>query len=187
MDSLTPKNRSYFSQSPDIFARRMKIGNQALFFGTDIHPTGVLGSPTNQELHSYWQGLSETAGGIPRRKDFKPTMVRRVLPYISLIEALDGGDFRIRLTGTETDRVLGFSAKGSLISELPPELAEKWGPIYRRVLDGRQPFTYRNPAHGADINSLELEAICLPFRHDSLDDPAKASMIMTAFDICTLA
>ncbi|MDA5194846.1 PAS domain-containing protein [Govanella unica] len=188
MQIAADKTRAYYSQSPSNFVRHLNIGEYPMFFSVDVRPTSSLGSAINQEFFTYWSELAAAAGGTPDRKSFDPSVARRSLPYISLIEKT-GDDYRIRLTGTETDRVLGFVGRGRLLSDLPPVFAQKWRPIFHHVIEHNQPFLYHNRISRPEFKPVEKEVICVPFVQPATPeaeagDSCAPTLIMSCFDIC---
>ena len=94
-------------------------------------------SATNKillDVYAYWQSL-RSGDSIPYRRDFRPAAIRRLLPYIILVDVLnDPRDFQFRLVGTAFITVTGQELTGRLISEVfPPqfrmEVFEGWNAI----------------------------------------------------------
>ena len=81
-----------------------------------------LGQPA-RELLAAWTSLPRQ-GGVPRRADFDPMSVARILPVVSLVERVEGG-WRLRLVGTEIERRWGRALTGIDYRELlSPAAAE---------------------------------------------------------------
>lgn len=177
--------RIYYSQTPDFFSRRQIVPFDDLYGPNDTASGSVdLISPITQEFLSYWTSLYTQAGGVPFRHSFKPGCVRRTLPYILLLERYDG-EFRVRLSGTEADHVIGFVGAGHMLKELPEPIYTRWNPIFTTVHDTKKPHLFRHSALGASAN-VEIEAVTVPFLHKEAaagpEQPASV-LVMTAFDI----
>ncbi len=78
---------------------------------------GWIESETLRRVYAYWKSLSRD-GAMPRRADFDPVEVPLLLPYIYLVDVIDGGqDFKYRLVGTHITESVGFDFTGQRISE----------------------------------------------------------------------
>ena len=70
-------------------------------------------------LYEYWSG-KRGARSWPARADIMPSEITTLLPYIMLIDVLDGGqDFYFRLVGT--DVAYGIDPTGRRLREAVPE------------------------------------------------------------------
>jgi hypothetical protein len=67
--------------------------------------------PTARDLFSAWSMLPRR-DGVPGRADFNPMAVHQILPVVSLIERVQGGEWRMRLAGTEIERRWGRALTG---------------------------------------------------------------------------
>lgn len=87
-------------------------------------------------LEDYWWQLhhsrTETAinqavapAAVPYRKNFDPMQIPSVLPFISLMEYLGPKDLRLRVVGTELDRVMPIAKTGENLYEFYP--GNHWG------------------------------------------------------------
>lgn len=67
--------------------------------------------PQIQDLLGIWQALAAESGGIPRRKDMGPQILRAHLPDLGIYECLgDPGGlprYRVRVMGARFGSVLG--------------------------------------------------------------------------------
>lgn len=54
--------------------------------------------PRVARVLAYWRGLARP-GRLPSRADLDPVALVPVLPFVSILDALEGGDFRFRLVG----------------------------------------------------------------------------------------
>lgn len=94
----------------------------------------------HEELFAYWSSLRVDAPVPPRRR-LDPNDMKRLLPTVSLIEALPGaGDYRVRLAGTGLYNVYGREITGRSFSEIyNTAAAEYWREELGRVVRDRRP------------------------------------------------
>lgn len=72
-------------------------------------------------MHRYWREIRPAGRLIPRRRDFDPAAVPRLLPAIRLYDVeRDPWRFRYRLVGTELVRMLGRDPTGTWYDENVP-------------------------------------------------------------------
>jgi len=118
--------------------------------------------------HIFWQPLL-TEGDSPYRRDFKPTAMRGLLPYMFLVDVLRNPcDFRFRLTGSEFKDGSGQDLTGRLISEaFPPdfykEVQQEWG----LVVETRQPKWGRGRLWVKERDYVTWEGVVMPFQNDN--------------------
>lgn len=66
--------------------------------------------------YDYWQSKCN-GDRFPTRKDIIPSEIKRILPYVSMIDVIDHGkDFRVRLIGSEMQRYIGRNCTDEFIS-----------------------------------------------------------------------
>ncbi len=92
-------------------------------------------------LYDYWRSCAGTRQ-MPSRGDIDPTSMRECLPYICLIDILDGFPSAVvRLAGTRVREVFGFELTGKCLGDLEwGERTEYWQAVYRRILDTAAPL-----------------------------------------------
>ena len=85
-----------------------------------VNPLEVIADKRMLTLYQYWD--SKRAGRpMPTRADIDPTEIPTLLPFILLIDVLDGGaDFRYRLVGTDIVRWVGNDLTGRTFAEVLP-------------------------------------------------------------------
>ena len=72
-----------------------------------------------RELYLYWSE-KRNARSYPMRSDIAPEEIKRLLPFVLLLDVLDEGrHFRFRLVGT--DAASGIDPTGRLLHEAAPE------------------------------------------------------------------
>jgi len=65
------------------------------------------------ELRAYWDELQRENGGrVPRRRQFNPMRVPKLLPYIILVERREKYDLHVRLAGTALEAAAGRTISG---------------------------------------------------------------------------
>jgi len=79
----------------------------------------AIAEPELRELYRYWSE-KRAARAYPSRADIVPEEIKRLLPFVLLLDVLDGGrHFRFRLVGT--DAASGIDPTGKLLHEAAPE------------------------------------------------------------------
>jgi hypothetical protein len=123
---------------------------------------GQIGDARLVELYRYWD---ERRGGrfAPGRADLCPSSIRKLLPFLLLIDVLPGARYRYRLVGTEVERVFGTAMTGRYINELMRgEYLEFINGLYRALVERRTPVysenTYANDAFRTQRLMLPLSA-----------------------------
>ncbi|HWA03631.1 MAG TPA: PAS domain-containing protein [Rhizomicrobium sp.] len=85
-------------------------------------------------LHAHWLSISPE-GGIPRRADFNPAAIPKLLPWVFLLDVLeDPREFRFRVVGTGFSDAVGRDLTGLTTAEVfPPafrdEVLDRWNDI----------------------------------------------------------
>jgi len=83
-------------------------------------PKEVIGDKRMLALYQYW-GSKRAGRPMPARADIDPTEIPTLLPFILLIDVIDGGaDFRYRLVGTDIVRWVGNDLTGRTFTEVLP-------------------------------------------------------------------
>jgi len=84
----------------------------------DYEFTDEPGAPLLKELFAYWD-RKRGSRRAPRRADIDPTEIPAHLPFIHLVDVLDGGaDFRFRVVGTAITAGMGRDSTGKRFSEV---------------------------------------------------------------------
>lgn len=79
----------------------------------------ILRSRISEQLYTYWRGLAERCGGVPRRGDFDPSAVPALLPYLFIAEKESASDrFLFRLSGTAIRDITGLENTNRYLDEL---------------------------------------------------------------------
>ena len=144
-----------------------------MFTRNDIETIGIAGKPLEEiarptvklpkALYELW--LSKERNGImPCRDDFSPAEMTPILPYIYMIDVLEGGaDYQMRLFGTALAEIIGKDYTGAKLSELDPEKGWR-GAIYKLAYERAAPMFYHFDLGDADKPHLKTENALLPLR-----------------------
>jgi hypothetical protein len=124
----------------------------------------------HEELFAYWSSLRVDAPVPPRRR-LDPNDMKRLLPTVSLIEALPGaGDYRVRLAGTGLYNVYGREITGRSFSEIyNTAAAEYWREELGRVVKDRRPGVGVHNLAWRGASHLSLIWIRLPLATQGSD------------------
>ncbi|MFC4347036.1 PAS domain-containing protein [Kordiimonas lipolytica] len=113
-------------------------------FGMPNKPSKELALPEAAGPKAVFNLWREKKGDreFPLKSDLHPSLMARYLPYIYIVDILDGGkDYRIRLLGSSVADMLGKDYTGTLLSETPEELDWR-GEIYGLCMKRRAPVFY---------------------------------------------
>ena len=133
------------------------------------------------ELFDYWRAKSQTRLA-PARQDIDPRDIPRLLPWIWLIDVVDGGaDFRFRLGGQKLIEFLGRRVCDNLIS------SQMQTPFFATVAESlalcvreKKPLLRERARTTYELrNYLETETPLLPLS----DNGASVSQILGGFEM----
>jgi hypothetical protein len=127
-------------------------------------------APQIVELVAYWSKLRGDRFA-PSRSQLDPAAIKRVLPYVSMMEVLDGGaDFRFRLLGTQIVEGLGRDSTGRRFSQVyagQPEVMQRMLERMHRVMQLKQPVFTRGSCYWEpDRKYKSFEDVNLPLSSD---------------------
>jgi hypothetical protein len=138
--------------------------------------------PLLRDLFDYWTALRGERG-LPRRADFDPFALPRLLPFLIVNEVERGADgrarIRIRLEGDGVVTARGWSAKGRYVDE-PGVIVLGQGVMqaYSDILDTGRPWYAAGTFRPDALRSGMLYRLALPFCGD---DPARVDFIVVGF------
>ena len=93
--------------------------------------------PEQRHLYDYWRGKCHDEV-LASRKDIRPADFRQLLPWISLVDLLDGPRrLRVRLAGTQLREIYGRDITGAYLEDL--DLAQRgayWSVAFERLSQG---------------------------------------------------
>lgn len=138
--------------------------------------------PLLRDLYDYWVSL-RGAAVLPRRADFDPMKLPRLLPYLIVneVERGPGGAirFRIRLEGEGVAAARGRSARGRYLDEPGVVvLGEGVAEAYARIVAERRPWYVEGTFRPDELRSGRLRRLALPFAGD---DPERVDFIVVGF------
>lgn len=127
--------------------------------------------PAIAELRAYWEA-KRGSRAIADRADINPAEIVRLLPYLIVLDVLDGGtDFRVRVFGTALVELMREERTGKRVSEFgkppkiptdPVELQNRWLTISRLVLQGRRPLIFKAPTVSPERNYMFYHGMFAP-------------------------
>ncbi|WP_114392304.1 PAS domain-containing protein [Oleisolibacter albus] len=120
-----------------------------------------------EELLDYWRTRRDGAFA-PSRRCIDPADLRRLLPWIALLDVVEDSPprFRYRLVGTALDQSFGTGVTGLLLSDAwTPPLANGWQAWLRRLCRERAPVLCRASFH-VDQDYVQLGSLFLPLSSD---------------------
>lgn len=124
--------------------------------------------PEQRQLYDYWLELA-AQNAMPRRADFNPARLPRLLSGISLIDvAADVSQCRVRLAGTRLREIYDREVTGLCVSELPSGgRQDYWLAAYQRTISQATPT--QGVVRGPMVNKEHVVQywLKLPLRTDS--------------------
>jgi hypothetical protein len=138
--------------------------------------------PLLRDLYDYWASLRGDLA-LPRRADFDPLQLPRLLPFLIVneVERGPGGTmrFRIRLEGEGVVAARGHSARGRYLDEPGVVvLGEGVAEAYERIVAERRPWYAEGTFRPDELRSGLLRRLALPFAGD---DPERVDFIVVGF------
>lgn len=140
-----------------------------------------IAAPENADaiaLYEYWNG-KRGERTMPDRRDISPSEIARLLPWIGIIEVIDGGrDFRFRLFGSGLAEWVGRDRSGDLFSEMEPvpgsgqstdEVRRRWSDVAGMALAAAKPIFVKTPILGTTTERRALHGIILPLTAGGAD------------------
>lgn len=119
-----------------------------------------------RQLYTYWRGKCRD-GRLPSRADIDPTEIPRLLPYLTIVEAVpDERRYVYRLVGTKEVEIRGQDPTGKSVAEAyyGPSIEDAYA-SYDRAIAG-QPFYDDSPFSGPDGRYNDDEMLFLPLSDD---------------------
>lgn len=118
---------------------------------------------------AHWKSLAH-GGAIPRRADFDPMKIPRLLPYAILLEINDAPqDFSFRVAGEHIIENFGSSPIRRTLSDLTadhPSIAG-FAENFRACIDQRKPIKVADRFTGADNQEKRTNGVIMPLADDS--------------------
>jgi hypothetical protein len=115
----------------------------------------------------YWERI-RGAHAMPRRSDLDPVDIPKLLPFVMLVDVLDGPrDFRFRLIGTGIEAIISDDYAGRRFSAIPHMTSRNkvWAD-YETVVNRRQSLTGAVDYVGADRYVRGIRHCLMPLSTD---------------------
>lgn len=128
-------------------------------------------------LYKLWCTKSQH-DGLPLRSEFRPSEMKRELPYIYMVDRVDdGADYQIRLMGTALVELLGADFTGVKMGDLGEN--DGWrSEVYKLVFARAKPCFFRFEL-GSGNRRVITENTLLPAR----DSAGEFSMLICASQV----
>lgn len=126
--------------------------------------------------HDYWR--SKCRGDcLPTRADIIPNEIKRILPYISMIDVVDHGkDFRVRLIGSEMQRYIGRNCTDEFISTDMGFKRDIYEPWFRSLVNQKSVLAGTINSNSEDTElAFDRELISMPLMNT---DQSEVTLIL---------
>ena len=135
-----------------------------------VDPTEL--APELRALKDYWNS-KRGIRTMPRRADIDPLELRHHLPWLSLVEVLDGTqDFRFRLLGTEVTNALQRDSTGKTVREVygdaEPDVLRWMLDVYTIAVTQKCPVLRRGTLRVVNKDFVTFESLHLPLSDDGV-------------------
>ncbi len=119
------------------------------------------------DLFRYWES-KRRGQPMPARSEIDPVEIPHLLPYLTLIEGVEGGGFRYRLVGTEVTQELGRELTGSMVGSYvsPPAYAAAIRGIYERIFASGRPTFSVGEYHSKTRSHHSVSRLMVPLGND---------------------
>lgn len=110
-----------------------------------------------------WQSLPRKEEEAPRKADFTPTMIPRLLPNIYLVEWSGKHTVSVRLIGSELETVFGAGIRAGKIFNT--RLSDEWryyDKIHRECAENLCAGIMSRTLTGRDGLSMDVDILCVP-------------------------
>jgi len=125
----------------------------------------------SERLVGVLDAWKRTAGGrtAPKREEITPSLLRNALPWIWMIDVIDGGkDFRFRIAGERVIEFMGRRHAGELLSDnLDNPFFQRMRGILSECLHRKKPVAVgpiRSNLKGKEF--FEMEVVVMPLSED---------------------
>jgi len=126
-----------------------------------------LREPVLRDLHAYWNSRRGERP-MPARADIDVVEIPTLLPFVFLVDVLDGPrDFRFRLAGTHFRETTGQAVTGQRIAAVFPEqFGDEVRRIWSKVVEERRPVLGRGDLWISGREYVKWEGMVLPLASD---------------------
>lgn len=137
-------------------------------------------------LVGYWSRLRE-GGDVPDQTDIDPRDIKRLLPYVFILDAEDPARPIYRLAGTALCERFGFELKGTgFLTHWEARSSSAVVSLLTQSLKTNQPVCLTSIGASADCGMVELETILAPIKFGSRGATRFVGMIQVLSDASQL-
>ena len=139
------------------------------------------------DLYRYWLA-KRGSRAMPARSDLNPCDVPALLPYLGLVNKVDG-QFRWRLVGTAVTQEFGHDPTGSILGSYAstPESAAASGVVHERVFTTACPVFATGELKVKSGSIINMSLLTLPRSDDGTDVNMAVSSLVVRFNLCVTA
>ncbi len=138
-------------------------------------------------LVGYWSRL-RAGRDVPDQTDIDPRSIKRLLPFVFILDAEEPNRPIYRLAGTAMCERFGFELKGTgFLAHWEAQSSLALGSLLQQALNLKQPVCLTSIGATADCGMVELETILLPIKFGESGPTRFLGMIQILSDISQLA
>lgn len=137
-------------------------------------------------LVGYWSRLC-AGRDVPDQTDIDPRSIKRLLPYVFILDAENPSRPIYRLAGTAICERFGFELKGTgFLAHWEAQSSMALGSLLQQALHLKQPVCLTSIGATADCGMVELETILLPIKFGESGPTRFLGMIQILSDMSQL-
>jgi hypothetical protein len=137
-------------------------------------------------LVGYWSRI-RNGRDVPDQTDIDPRAIKRLLPYVFILDAENPARPIYRLAGTAMCERFGFELKGTgFLAHWEAQSGMALGSLLQQALWLKQPVCLTSIGATADCGMVELETILLPIKFGESGPTRFMGMIQILSDITQL-
>lgn len=137
-------------------------------------------------LVGYWSRL-RAGRDVPDQTDIDPRAIKRLLPYVFILDAENPGRPIYRLAGTAMCERFGFELKGTgFFAHWEAQSSMALASLLQQALNLKQPVCLTSIGATADCGMVELETILLPIKFGDTGPTRFLGMIQIMSDLTLL-
>ena len=137
-------------------------------------------------LVGYWSRLRQ-GRDVPDQTEIDPRAIKRLLPYVFILDAENPARPIYRLAGTALCERLGFELKGTgFLTHWEAHSSVALGSLLQQALWLKQPVCLTSIGATADCGMVELETILLPIKFGESGPTRFLGMIQILSDVSLL-
>ena len=137
-------------------------------------------------LVGYWSRLRH-GRDVPDQTEIDPRAIKRLLPYVFIIDAEEPERPIYRLAGTALCERFGFELKGTgFLAHWEAQSSAALGALLRQALRTKQPVCLTSIGASADCGMVELETVLAPVKFGESRPTRFLGMIQILSDVSLL-